>query len=616
MADARPRRLDPPVDPQRDHVLGAPEAPITLLEYGSYACPYCHAAHDIIVDLRDRFGERMRYVFRHLPIRDSDEAHQAARLAEYVGETTGDFWAIHDTLMRRGPTFAPEDFPAIAAEFAVPLEAASPAACAAADARVQEHIDSAQRSGARETPTFFINGRRYEGAWDQGALADAMVGSLGHRLQAATLDFARWAPSAGLSLLLMALVAVGLANSPLGPAFLAAWNTPFGLALGDAAFIMPLLDWINHGLLTVFFLVVGLEIKREVTVGRLASPRVAALPIAASLGGMTLPALIFLAVVPAGPLSAGWGVPIATDTAFAIGVIALLGERVPVELRVFLTAAVIVDDLAAIGILAVFYSEALHTGWLALSALIVVVLVSMNRSGIHRALPYGAFGVLLWICLHHAGLHATLAGVVLAMVTPTRPPANLRALQAQAEMVIREETRVGMQALHHGPSEDALHTLDVIHEQIESPASKLLRTMAPWSSYVVLPVFSLANAGVTWTPDVLAGNVRLMWGVALGLVLGKPLGIVLAAWLAVRTGLAVKPHEYSWRQLTGAGALAGIGFTMSLFIAGEAFGHGTHFAATKIAIFLASLIAGALGVALLWRRTAAQQAVPDAAAVR
>jgi len=453
------------------------------------------------------------------------------------------------------------------------------------------------------TPTFFINNRRYEGPWDENALAEAMLGSLGHRIQTATLDFVRWGPSAGFLLLLMSVLAIALTNSPAGPAFESWWHTPLDIHFGGEAFGLPLLDWVNDGLLTIFFLVVGLEIKREFTVGRLASRRAAALPIAAAIGGMIAPALIYLAVIPAGRMLHGWGVPIATDTAFAVALIALLGDRVPVELRVFLTAAVVVDDLVAIAILALFYSGDIDTGYLVAAALVTGLLAVLNQSGIYRALPYAVLGVVLWACLHHAGLHPTLAGVILAVATPTRPPANLYALTAQAEMVVRAEMRsAGDGVLRHGPSEPALRALDVIHDRIESPANKLLRSVEPWSSYVVLPVFALANAGVVLSLDVIEGHARLMLAIVLGLVLGKPIGIFLAASLAVRLGIAVKPAEYTWRQLLGAGTLAGIGFTMSLFIASHAFPSDADFAAAKISIFLASLVAGSLGALILWSR--------------
>jgi NhaA family Na+:H+ antiporter len=349
----------------------------------------------------------------------------------------------------------------------------------------------------------------------------------------------------------------------------------------------------------VFFLVVGLEIQREFTVGRLASRRAAALPFAAAAGGMLLPALIYLLIAPA-PLAAGWAIPTTTDTAFAIALIALLGSRVPVELRVFLTAAVIVDDLVAIAIVALFYSGGLDWASVAASIAVVFLLVLLNRNGVYRALPYAVLGIVLWACLHASGLHATLAGVILAAVTPTRPPPNLRALMAQAEILIEHELRrAGDDVLGHRPAEPTLRGLDAIHDRIESPASKLLRAAEPWSSYFVLPIFALANAGLQLT-QMQKLNTPLVLAVVLGLVLGKPLGMFGAAWAAVRLGIAAKPDAYSWAQLLGAGALAGIGFTMSLYIAAKAFGDPADFAAAKIGVFVASLLAGAAGTAILW----------------
>jgi Na+:H+ antiporter, NhaA family len=580
-----------------DHALGEPGADLVLVEYGSYHCPYCRVAHEVVAGLRDRFGERLRYAYRHRPITGDELAERAAELAEYVQGKSGRFWEAHDALMQHGAALTPEELESIAARFGA--DPADAQGWARARERVQEDRASARGHGAVSTPTFLINGRRYEGPWDESSLGEALHGRLAHRVQAAALDFARWAPSTGLLLLLMTLAALVLVNSPWGAAFEALWRAPLALGLGHAAFALPLRDWINDGLLTVFFLVVGLEIKREFTVGRLASARAAALPLAAAVGGMLAPALIYLALAPPGA-SHGWAIPTTTDTAFAVALIALLGRRVPVELRIFLTAAVVVDDLAAIAIVALFYSGALDWGSAAASAGLVAALWILNRSGVYRPLPYALAGVALWACLHAAGLHATLAGVVLALFTPTRPPPNLRALMAQAESVLYEEQRrSGERIMRHGPSEPALRALDAIHDRIESPAAKLLRGIEPWSSYLVLPLFALANAGLEFSGGLVAGHEGLMAAIALGLVLGKPAGMLLFAFLAVRLGLAVKPEAYSWRQLAGAGALAGIGFTMSLYIAAKAFSDAGDFAAAKLAVFIASLAAGVLGTALL-----------------
>ena len=597
-------RLNPPVDDLADHLLGDETAQITLLEYGSFSCPYCYAAHDIIANLRDHFGSRLRYVFRHRPITGNEHALNAAELAEFAFETSGEYWPVHDALMKRGPGLRTDDLPAIARELGLPgRDASNEDAWQRAKAGVRRHRDCAASSGATVSPTFFINDRRYEGAWDESMLTEAMLRSPGHRVQVAALDFARWAPSTGLLLLLMSLLAVLIANSGVGGAFETLWRTPLGLQAGSFAFSLPLRDWINDGLLTFFFLVVGLEIKREFTVGRLSSKRAAALPVAATAGGMLVPALVYLAIIPPGPLTAGWAIPTTTDTAFAIALIAVLGNRVPVALRIFLTAAVIVDDLVAIVIVAAFYSGRIDLAYLSACVVAVAVLMALNRGGVYRALPYALIGIVLWALLHAAGLHATLAGVILAIVTPTRPPANLAALMTQAEAVLSAEMRTAQtRILRHGPSEPTLRALDAIHDRIETPADKLLRSVEPWSSYVVLPLFAFANAGVLLALQVIEGHSQLMLAIVAGLVFGKAAGIIAGAALAVRLGVAVKPEDYNWRQLAGAGALAGIGFTMSLYIAAKAFPDPSDFAAAKIAVFLASILAAGAGAALLWAR--------------
>ncbi len=593
--------LDLPVNADRDHVLGPADAAITLVEYGSYACPHCRAANERIVEVRDELGERMRYVFRHRPLTGSDIARRAADLVERTDDPRR-FWEAHVTLMTRSETLTEGDLDAAADILGIPRrdrDGASQAALRAA-ARVDADIASSYASGVLFTPTFFINGRRYDGPWDESSFTDAMLGTLGHRVRVAALDFAGWAPSAGVLLLLATVLAVALTNSAMGPAFEAVWHTHLGVTLGRAGFALSLLHWINDGLLTVFFLVVGLEIKREFTVGHLASLRSAALPIAGAAGGMVVPALLYGVLIPAGAWSHGWGVPMATDTAFAIALIAMMGRRVPVELRIFLTAAAIVDDIGAIAVVAVFYSGTLHLGYLAAAAAATVGLALLNRWHVYRIAPYVLLGVALWAFVFAAGLDATLAGVILALFIPTRPPPNLKTLMMQSNTIMAVEAKHADEVLRHGPSLTVLRSLDAIHDRLESPADRLLRHAGARSSYLVLPLFAFANAGVAIRPDVLQGHESLMLAIIAALTLGKPLGLVSASALAVGCRLAVKPDAYSWRQLIGAGALAGIGFTMSLFIAGQAFPVASDFAAAKIAVFAASILSAVIGVAVLW----------------
>ena len=597
-------RLKQPVNPEDDHVMGNPEASITLVEYGSYYSSACHIAHEVISNLQDQFGDEMRYVYRHLPIPGHERAKKAAILAEYAAETTGDFWNVHDALMDR-ESKGEVDLEKVARDFDLPMpETVDNAALKIAMNRVEEDIHGAHESGALLAPTFYINDRLYEGPWDESSLSEVMKGSAGHRVKTAALDFVKWGPSAGIALILMVIIALVLANTTTyGARFLNFWEMPLGFRFGEFSFDLPLIKWINDGLLSIFFLVVGLEVKREFTVGRLTKPRDAGLPLAGSVGGVVIPALIYLLIVPFGPLSIGWGTTISTDTAFAIAIIAFLGNRVPIELRVFLTVCAIVDDLISILIVAIFYTDDINAWYLIAAAAVTIALFIMNRWRIYRLVPYVVLGLLLWFFLHEGGIHATLAGVILALCIPTRPPVNFKTLNVQIQKIFKAEMHFRADRLkEHGPSKRSIEMFNTLHDRIESPASKVLHTIEPWSSYLVLPIFALANSGVIITGDVFKTDLNLMMAIFFGLVLGKPLGIYLFSRLAVRFNVADKPASYNWRQLFGAGALAGIGFTMSLFIASEAFPIPTDFAAAKIAIFIASIVAGVSGAAILWKK--------------
>lgn len=597
-------KLAQSVNPDDDHVLGNPEAPITLVEYGSYFSSASHVAHEVITNLRDQFGDQLRYVYRHLPLPGHERAKKAAILVEYAAETTNNFWDVHEALMDR-ESKGEVDIEKVAIDFNLPMpDTVNDVKLEIAKRRVQDDIQGAQESGALLAPTFYINDRLYEGPWDESSLSEAMKGSTGYRVKIAALDFVRWGPSAGIALLLMVIIALTWANlESYGAQFLDFWEKPVGFRAGGFAFDLPLIRWINDGLLSIFFLVVGLEVKREFTVGRLTKPRSAALPLAGSFGGVVIPALIYLLIVPFGPLSIGWGTTISTDTAFAIAIIAFMGNRVPVELRVFLTVCAIVDDLISIMIVAIFYTDEINISYLVAAGVVTAILMIINKWRIYRLMPYVILGLLLWFFLHEGGIHATLAGVILALCIPTRPPVNFKSLNAQIQRIYKAETHFGAdRLLERGPSKRSIEMLNILHDRIESPASKVLHTVEPWSTYFVLPIFALANSGVIITTDVFRTDLQLMMGIFFGLVVGKPVGISLFSWLAVRFNIADKPASYNWRQLFGAGALAGIGFTMSLFIASEAFPIPQDFAAAKIAIFIASIVAGILGAIILWKK--------------
>jgi NhaA family Na+:H+ antiporter len=603
--DVTVRRLDPPVDAKADHMLGEPDAEVTLVEFGSYACPHCRAAHDRVVELRDQLGDRLVHVFRHRPLPDSEIALRAADLAERAADQ-GKFWKAHVALMTSPHALTDQDLERIARELDLPPPTA--AASKRAAKRVSRDIESARASDVHLTPTFFINGRRYDGPWDDASFADAMLGALGYRVRAAALDFVNWTPSSGILLLAATLLALLLSNTAVAPGLEAFWQRSFGIAWDGGGFQLPLLRWVNDGLLTIFFLVVGLEIKREFTVGHLATRDLAAMPIAASIGGMLVPALVYLLLIPTGDWTRGWGIPIGTDTAFAVALIAMMGQRVPIELRIFLTAAAIVDDIGAILIIAIFYSHGLDLAYLAATLPILAALAALNRAAVYRVLPYAILGIALWYCIHQGGVHATLSGVLLALFIPTRPPPNYQALLVQVDAIVTNETQRGPEEMRHLISTASLRQLDAIHARMESPAARLLRIVEIRSSYIVLPIFAFANAGVTFVPGLLEGRGGLVTAIIGGLVIGKPLGLLSASYAAVKMGIAKKPDAYSWFQVLAAGCLAGIGFTMSLFIAGQSFALAADYDAAKVAIFIASAIAAVGGVGMLWLAAGRQEA--------
>jgi NhaA family Na+:H+ antiporter len=330
--------------------------------------------------------------------------------------------------------------------------------------------------------------------------------------------------------------------------------------------------------MVIFFFVVGLEIKREVTAGELASPRAAAMPIAAALGGMVTPALFYLAFNAGGPGEHGWGIPMATDIAFTLGLLTLLGHRVPLSLKVFFTALAIADDLGAVLVIAIFYTAAISWASLAVGAVFLLALIGLNRARVYATLPYALLGIGLWLAFLESGIHPTIAGVLLALTIPTRSPPNTRALLAQVVSLLEGfNLPPEWRAEPNSQRQATLNTLEVVADRMRSPAQRLEHDLNPWTTYLILPLFALANAGVVLRGEGAggAGQPSLInpvgLGILFGLVLGKPLGISLFSWLAVRLGWAELPLGVGWLQLFSASWVAGIGFTISLFITHAAF---------------------------------------------
>ena len=388
--------------------------------------------------------------------------------------------------------------------------------------------------------------------------------------------------ASGVLLLVVTAAALAAANSASASGFLAFWETQVGIRAGGFVLEHSLRHWVNDALMAIFFFVIGLEVKRELVEGELRDLRAAALPLAAAIGGMLAPAAIYLVLQWGEPGEAGWGIPMATDIAFVVGCLAVLGRRVPSGLRVMLVSVAIADDIGAILVIAIGYTEALDWTALGFGALGIAAVVALARLGVRSVPVYVVMGVFVWYAFHASGVHATIAGVILGWLTPIQPWVDRERLAA----ILSEQ----------GAGRGHARTLEIAARESVSPLDRLESLLHPWVAFGIMPLFALANAGVELTPSSFGDPVALAAGA--GLVVGKPIGVLLFAWLAVRARLAQLPRGVGWGAVAAGGALAGIGFTMSLFIAGLALPDDLLEAA-KVGILGASALSAAIGMTAL-----------------
>lgn len=411
----------------------------------------------------------------------------------------------------------------------------------------------------------------------------------------------------GIVMLVGAIVALVWANSPWSSSYRSLFGTEISLRVGDLVDVeQTLQEWINNGLMSLFFLLVGLEIKRQLVHGELRDRRAASLPAFAALGGMLVPALIYIALNVGGAVD-GFGVPVATDIAFAVGVVTLVGKRVPLGVRIFILTLAVVDDIGGIVVIAVFYADGVEFGWLAVAIACVAAVWVAKRLEIRSLIPYCVLGVIAWFALYEAGVEAAIVGVVFGLLAPAEPFHDPSRLAEGVEEFIEH-----FEANDHTvPSELAGYV-----REIAPPLDRVEHALSPWVAFVVVPIFALANAGVSLSVDGLDSNVFV--GVFAGLVIGKLVGVVAFTWLAVRLGVGRLPERTTWGHIVGVGATAGIGFTVALFVAALSFDDADLLRSAKLGILTASTVAGMLGYVLLrraTRSTAAPTLEPDQAPV-
>ena len=405
-------------------------------------------------------------------------------------------------------------------------------------------------------------------------------------------------------LLACTIIALVWANSPWADTYFHLLHTKVGVSWGDVTFRLSLHHWINDGLMAVFFFVVGLEIKRELAVGELSSFRKAALPVAAAVGGMIVPAVLFAAFNFSGAGARGWGIPMATDIAFALGVLAMFGNRVPVGLKVFLTALAIADDLGAVAVIAVFYTETIAWGSLLTAAALLLLLLVVIHAGVRRRGILYLLIMGVWFAVFASGVHATVAGILLAMIVPVRPRVDPRQFVDETEERLGRVKEVDVSTDSLFRDREHLEVLADIHTRAADalpPGLVLEHYLHPAQVWLILPLFALANAGVTIGDLMAVLGSPVSLGIIAGLVVGKPVGILFMSWIAVKSGSGELPEGVTWGHLVGAACLGGIGFTMSLFISDLAFADALIIATAKVGILAASLASGIVGFALLAR---------------
>lgn len=404
----------------------------------------------------------------------------------------------------------------------------------------------------------------------------------------------------GVLLFLCAVLAMIIANSPISSYYFDFWRLNFGITIGDNFFGMSLHHWLNDVLMSIFFLIVGLEIKREFLFGELVGFKKAAFPVLAALGGMVVPGIIYFVLNAGTPSQNGFGIPMATDIAFALGVIMLLGRIVPISLKVFLVTLAVADDLGAIIVIGVFYTSSFNVMWFLLSIFIFAILIFFNKKDVRVLYPYLILGVMLWITVHNTGIHATIAAVALAFCIPVRPKLEgsnfIDKISTSFVPLFISKDKDRNSVLLDSMQVDVLNSIIKGSKNVQNPLIRLEHALAPWSSFLIMPLFGFANAGVAITSNINFSLDHIFLGIILGLVLGKPIGILLFTFLCDKLNIAQKPNSVSWMDIFGAGMLAGIGFTMSIFVSNLAFGgEPSSTDLSKLSILIASSMAGIIG---------------------
>jgi len=571
---------------------------------------------DVYVDPASRISRRTREIIDrtverldgdstveyHICPREGEGAQRAAR-AMVAAEKQGKFGEMQDLLYNYNGEYTDLALFTMARELNMDIDAFErDYESEQTLERLESDRESAEAAGLVVTPGLSIDGHAYTGAWDENAVLEAVKKRGSMPVKVAMEGFFAWGASAALVLLLATVGALLFANLGYHEIYEQLRSTQLGVLFGEGEFVHGLEMWVNDFLMAIFFLLIGLEIKREIISGELSDPKSAAMPVVGALGGMLLPALSYGALNLGTDTINGWGVPMATDIAFTLGLMALLGNKVPLSLKVFISALAVTDDLGAILVIALFYGHGFHLNAFIAALIIIGVMAILNYRKVYSRTPYMFLGLVLWFFVYESGIHATVAGVLTAALIPFRRDADVVSIADQARTIFQQEINrirrddIPQQSIRGS----SLNMLQTAIARLKDPGYYLEHSLERGTNYFILPLFAFFNTGILLGGTELNLGAPANLGIILGLFVGKPLGIVGLCWIASRLGIAKLNTTISWSMLLGAGLLAGVGFTMSIVVASSAF-HGATLDAAKLSILIASSAAAILGLFILSR---------------
>lgn len=593
-------KLYPSFEPTSD-ILIQEGGSQNIVWFVDYTSPETRRLRDMLQRSVHRFDElSFSFAVRFFPDGKRGPSSEIAARAAIAAHQQNQFLDMHRALFAAGPEYTEAGVQNIARDLGLDLSRFIEAFESEETTKrlKRDGISAEQSAPVPHRPMLFIDGQLYTGVWDDNSLLEAIQKPLGVRLHLASTAFFHWAAAAGLVLVLSTFAALVFVNLGGAELYESIRQSPFGIRFGSFQFELPFEIWVNDGLMALFFLVVGIEIKREFLDGELSDPARASLPLIGALGGMVVPVLIYLLITRGTPAANGWGVPMATDIAFTLGILALLGNRVPTSLKVFVSALAIADDLGAILVIAIFYGHGFHMDAFLAACLIFTVMLGLNFGRVYARLPYMLLGVVMWYFVHASGLHATLAGVLTAAAIPSRKSASIEGTMMQVNKVLKHEASQP----ETPPGARSVQYLQAIVDRMRDPGFHLQRKLENWNNFLILPLFAFVNTGIVFAGSGFSLDQAAVVGTILGLIAGKTLGIFGFVWISVRLGVAKLSAEISWLQLLGASNLCGIGFTMSIFIASAAF-EAQLLASVKLAILIASILAAILGTIILLSAT-------------